>query len=154
MDQSTPPLVVWKPSLAIDISTIDAEHRRFLGMMNELHDAMVHGESDRRLRTLHAHLAAYASFHFTGEEELLEAIQFPARAEHQKQHAWFIAKVRALELGKSEASRATLAFMKDWFVEHILGTDKEFATWIEASVSVLPMAERRFHPPRVLARAR
>lgn len=145
MDTRTPPFVVWKASFAVDIPTIDEEHRRLLGMMSELHDAMIHGESDERLRRLHAHLAAYAAVHFSCEEDLLEGVQFPTRAAHRKQHAWFIDKLRTLEVARSEASRATLASMKDWFVDHICYTDKAFATWVERrSVALAPVPERRF----------
>jgi hemerythrin len=145
MDQRTPAFAVWKPSFALQIPTIDAEHRRFLAMMNELHDAMSRDGSEADLRAIRANLMAYARFHFAGEEELLEAVDFPGRATHLKQHAWFLDQLSGAN--RTESSRSMLAFMKDWFVQHILGADKSYAAWMNANVSVAPLPERRYYPP-------
>lgn len=152
MAKCTPAFVVWKSAFALEIPTVDAEHRRFLEMMNELYDAMTRGDSDGQLRATRANLEAYAAFHFAGEDELLGAVEFPGRAGHRKQHAWFTEQLKALQMDRSDASRATLTFMKDWFVQHILGADREYAAWINTNVSVAPTFQRKYTPPASLRR--
>jgi hemerythrin len=100
---------------------------------SELYAAMVREDGNEQLRSTLGNLVEYAAHHFGGEEEFLASVGFPELAVQRKQHAWFLEGLEGLVLKDSEASRAALTFMKNWFLEHILGTDKKYATWLVAS---------------------
>jgi hemerythrin len=127
------PFFVWKSGFELAIPEVDAEHRRFFELMNELYAAMIRGDGDEQLRSTLGSLMEYAAYHFVGEEEFLAAAGFPEVVAQRKQHAWFLEGLENLVLKDSEAARTALSFMKNWFLEHILGTDKKYAAWLVAS---------------------
>jgi hemerythrin-like metal-binding protein len=127
------PFFVWKPAFDLEIPVVDAEHRRFFELMNELYAAMVRGDGDKQLRATLTNLTEYAAYHFGGEEDFLASVGFPELHVQRKQHAWFLEGLEGLVLKDSDASRAALTFMKNWFLEHILGTDKKYAAWLVGS---------------------
>jgi hemerythrin-like metal-binding protein len=55
--------------------------------------------------------------------------QYPKFAEHQREHELFIAQVSQLlqnvEKKEPDIENKTLDFLKNWYLAHILGTDRE-----------------------------
>jgi hemerythrin-like metal-binding protein len=71
------PFFVWKPAFDLAIPTVDAEHRRFFEIMNELYAAMVRGQGDAVVHSTLRRLVEYATRHFAGEEEFLAGAGYP-----------------------------------------------------------------------------
>jgi len=122
---------VWKDSFALGIPMVDAQHQGFFDMLNELYESVVSGAAPAALTKAHNELKFYAAKHFSDEEKCLAAVGYSGVAEQRDQHAKFTRYLEAADLARSDA-RATLSFMKDWMLEHILGTDKRFEEWLKA----------------------
>ena len=127
-----PPFFVWKPGFELGIPDVDPEHRRFFEITDELYTGMVRGDGEDQMRSTRRKLTDYAAHHFSGEERFLAAIGYPESYVQRKEHAWFLHELEGVALKDSESARAVLTFMKNWFLQHILGTDSpETTQWAE-----------------------
>ena len=121
---------VWKPEFKIGIPLADEEHQRFFEIMNRLYAAMCAGGRQADLQRIHGELKVYAVTHFAHEEEYLSRIGYPGLSAQKIQHARFVADLSLLSATRSQASKNALAVMRDWLLQHILGTDQKIAKWI------------------------
>lgn len=124
----------WKDSFNIGIEEIDRQHRAFLEYLNEcqqhisgINDSCIDAEMLKKLRE-------YAVKHFRFEEKLMEAAGYPEKEHIEQQHKFFEAKIEELGVGINDGGKShyesILAFMRDWFLKHILVEDKKFAPFI------------------------
>jgi hemerythrin len=127
---------VWNESFELGIPSIDADHQGFLELMNNLCSAMDRGEGRNRTQATLDALRAYATYHFIREEDVMGAAGYPGLHAQQVEHAWYLYYLEKLD-GLSDAdparARETMEFMRTWFVDHILGTDKRFSQWLTAT---------------------
>jgi hemerythrin len=128
--------VQWQKKYEIGIDLIDEQHRRLFALTNELYGAcLISGELARETFIKAAHAAVdYVKEHFSAEEQILEAINYPKLEAHKKQHEVFIKKV--LESSHSFNTVSTnvayefARFLRDWILSHIMVDDKEYAIFI------------------------
>jgi hemerythrin len=130
------PFMPWSDNYTVNSSLIDAQHKRLFELVNELHDAMLHGHGKDVIgQTLEA-TVAYARTHFGEEERLMEKIHYPDLEAHRTQHNAFIQKVYELQSeyrsGQTVLSFQVMEFLKDWLVNHILKVDKQYAGYIRS----------------------
>ena len=63
----------------------------------------------------------------------MQETQYPKFEEHQQEHEFFIDRVstlaQAVENKESDIEAKTLDFLKNWYVAHILGTDRDLEKW-------------------------
>ena len=56
--------------------------------------------------------------------------QYPKLVEHQQEHAVFITEVMKLmhdfEKKEPDIQQKILDYLKDWYMEHIMGTDRDY----------------------------
>jgi hemerythrin-like metal-binding protein len=127
---------VWNERFELGISSVDADHQRFLSLMNDLHYALDQGESGTHIHSILKGLKAYATYHFIREEDLMGTTGYPGLPTHQVQHAWYLYYLEKLE-GQAATDPGlaceTMRFMRDWFLNHILGIDKTFSEWLAAT---------------------
>ena len=123
---------VWKPQFKLGIESIDSEHQEFLEIVNRLYDVMSAGARPLQLRRIHNELREYARTHFRHEEEFLERVGYPGLEVQLKQHAYFVSFLDSLSATSSTASKNALGVTKDWLLDHVLGTDRQFADWAAA----------------------
>jgi len=80
------PLMEWNEKLSVGVASIDAEHKRLVGMLNELYDAMQARHSQEALGKVLDGLINYTASHFKHEETLFARTGYPAAAAHKKEH--------------------------------------------------------------------
>jgi hemerythrin-like metal-binding protein len=127
---------VWKEDFDLGIPRIDADHQRFLALMSDLHSALDRGEGRDHIHAIMGGLKAYATYHFIREEDLMGAAGYPGLHAHQVEHAWYLYYLEKLEgqaVADSILACETMHFMRNWFVDHILGIDKRFSEWLAAT---------------------
>jgi len=66
------PLMEWNERLSVGVASIDAEHKRLVGMLNELYDAMQARHSQEALGKVLDGLINYTASHFKHEEPLCQ----------------------------------------------------------------------------------
>lgn len=129
-------LLNWKDEYSVNIKEIDDQHKKLVGMINELHEAMVQKKAKEVLGSVLAKLVSYTATHFANEERLMQGNGYPEFAEHKEKHEKMTAKVIALQkdwqAGKTTLGIEVSQFLKDWLDKHILGTDRKYAPFLNS----------------------
>ena len=130
------PLFDWNDSYSVKVEEFDSHHKRLVGLVNRLYDAMKDGEGSVVLSDIFDELIQYTVFHFQAEEKLMLAHNYPKMNEHKAAHQDLTKQ--ALELqekfksGDMFVTIEVLNFLRDWLSKHILGMDKEYSAFFNA----------------------
>ncbi len=119
--------IPWDEKYSVRIKSIDEQHKKLFGMVNELHEAMLHGKSKEVMGKVLAELVNYTASHFAIEEEYMKKHSFNGYAAHKKEHDDLAKQatdvLNNFTSGKVVLSMAVMDFLKDWLYKHILKTD-------------------------------
>jgi hemerythrin-like metal-binding protein len=134
------PHLEWSESLSVHVEDLDRQHRRFIDMCNDMHDALMAGEPGRikgtRDETL-GNLKAYLQEHFEDEEAYMEKIGYSGIEAHKKEHRDFAVKVdgyiTALAGGELVLSSEIMKSMLNWFFDHVAGEDARYRDFAESN---------------------
>ncbi len=148
--------IQWKERYNIGYKEVDAQHKQLLAILNELIDLVDERGDSGAVRGIFQRLCDYVRFHFTREEGYLKACGYPQFIEHQAQHAVFVDKL--LELNRTydpndpNLLEETLAFLKHWYVDHILKTDFEYVPFLKRYRAEAPIKAILFDFGNVVCR--
>jgi methyl-accepting chemotaxis protein/hemerythrin len=127
-------LMTWTDDLSVGIRLIDEQHKVLLGLINELHAGMRARKSDAVLVGVVERLKGYTVKHFGQEEEYFDRYGYPETAAHKEIHAKLVRQVldfeAGLKSGKAKVTMDIMRFLKDWLVQHIMGTDKKYSAFL------------------------
>ena len=119
--------------LKLGTDIIDRQHAQFYALMNKLIEADAADVDRSMLNGIIGELADYVQSHFRTEEELMERCGYPHLEEHQLQHAKFAFRVedfhRKFTAGEIGIEDEILAYMVEWFADHIRQEDAEYAPY-------------------------
>ncbi len=127
------PHLEWDESLKVGDEKLDAQHRDFIRMANDLHDALMAGRAenlaDIRDLTL-AKLERYLREHFQDEEDHMARMDYPGLEAHRLEHEHFTARVREYEAriakGRVALSSELMKTLLDWFRTHVSTEDLKY----------------------------
>lgn len=122
----------WGDDLSVGNDLLDRDHRNLIGLVNSLHTATSRGDGREVVGSIIAALIDYTQDHFQREERHMEAVRYPKREEHRRQHRELLDKVLEIE-ARFKAGHVTVAaqvstLLRDWLSIHIRRADREFAT--------------------------
>jgi methyl-accepting chemotaxis protein/hemerythrin len=124
----------WRAEMSVGIGEVDRQHQQLVQYINELNDAMSSGSAHETVATILGKLVDYAGTHFGDEEALMSRYGYPDFDAHRRIHSTFVGKVTHLQkqFGESRAllSRDVMVFLKDWLVNHIMGTDQKYGPYL------------------------
>ena len=123
-------------SLVTGNEMIDTQHKELIDKINKLLDSCeTSKEKVVAVKTLD-YLADYTEFHFGEEEKLQESINYPAIAEHKKEHDELRAVVKDPYNMLEEEEGPSEAFVEqvnknviEWLYRHIKGFDRSVAEY-------------------------
>jgi|ERR1039458_5693010 hemerythrin len=123
--------MVWNDKLTVNIESIDADHKRMVGMINELYDAIAAGYSSVMIGTILDGLVDYTRYHFAREEKYFAMTGYLDAEAHKKEHDELTARVMEIQEQRRNGTLAApsldvMVFLKDWLFEHIIGSDLKF----------------------------
>lgn len=124
------PPIEWLPIYSVHVRVIDAQHQRFVGIINQLDEAIRLGRIREELDVIFQELIEYARMHFATEEMYFDRFGYEGAPAHKAAHAKLAAELRDLKLrhGANEnvLSRDLAEFLFDWFTEHTVHMDKGY----------------------------
>ena len=133
------PFLVWKDSMNIGIAKIDEQHMELARAINALYESSTAGEREKEKAIAKAlnMLVSYADYHFKTEEDLMKHYGYPQFPKHKAEHDEFASKVVEMNedmerIGNRLDYREFSQFVRDWFLDHTQGTDREFAPFFKA----------------------
>lgn len=125
-----PDLIQWNDDIKVNVQKFDEQHKHLVALINKLHKAMKTNAVGHVLSQILSDLVEYTKVHFKTEEEAMQRYAFPEFSMHQTKHQELISHVaeiqEKLKTGNALISMEVMEFLKDWLVNHIQGTDKEY----------------------------
>lgn len=123
-------LVGWKDEFSIGLQEIDEQHQALFELINRLWTAIVKQASTEEILKIVMDLERYTLSHFTAEETFMRVSEYPGFPQHKKEHEEFVARIakeRQSVTGGKTISLDLIQFLKDWLINHILVSDKDYA---------------------------
>jgi hemerythrin len=128
------PLVTWNDSLKTGNATVDKQHLELIGLVNNLHEALLAGKGKEQIGATLEGLAKYTTTHFQTEELLMARSVYPGMAVHKAKHEDLLKQAGALiadhKAGKPVLSITVSQFLADWVRHHIDAEDKALAAYL------------------------
>ena len=110
-------LMRWKANYSVGVDEFDKDHKSLMHALNKLHAAALKGKSNE----------------IAGKmlRRMVESAGFPGLAEHRAKHHDLSAKLAEFLSRDKNADQtmyvAFLYFVRDWFKDHMLNVDREYA---------------------------
>ena len=127
-------LFAWSEKYSVNIREIDDQHKKLIGMVGQLHDAMLQGKGKQVLGKVLGDLIQYTKTHFAAEERLMKTNGYPDYEIHKKKHDSMTDKVahiyRDYQDGKATITMEVMNFLENWVDGHIMGTDRQYAPFL------------------------
>lgn len=132
------PFVEWTDDFSVGVAEIDHDHKRLLGLLNDLNDAVEAGVGHHVLGAVMEGLILYVSYHFEHEEGLFLRANYPGYEKHRHQHLALTGTVKEIyedfQTGSSDTLPVqVLEFLKSWLYTHILESDRAFGVYLYAN---------------------
>lgn len=128
--------IQWLESFSVGDEVIDTDHKRFVGLVNEIKDTLDAGADRAVVTALLGTFVRHARDHFEREEALLKRLGYPKYAQHKNEHGELNDSIFSLyeqmEAGAESFGRdELLALIKEWIIHHILFVDMKMKSFIE-----------------------
>ncbi len=128
--------VMWDEKFATGVEIVDKQHRGLIHILNGLYKSIGEGRGDAALHGIFGELQRYADYHFDTEERLLKlhAVTPHHQAEHVIRHMAYRRRIEDLKVRHEDGERLipiqVLAFVCDWWLDHILTCDRIFVSLV------------------------
>jgi len=127
-------LINWDGNLSVNVEEIDQQHKKLIGMINELNDAMRTGRGKDVMGMIINDLNTYTVTHFKTEDGYFTRFGYPDTISHRKEHDSFVQKSSDIKndftKGKLAVSIDLMDFLGKWWKNHILVTDKGYSRFL------------------------
>lgn len=126
--------IAWDEKFTTGVEIVDKQHRGLINILNELYKSVGEGHGEAVLLGIFGELQRYADHHFDTEERLLKrhAVAPHHEAEHIIRHMAYRRRIEDLRLRHFGGERLipiqVLAFVSDWWLEHIVTCDRIFVS--------------------------
>lgn len=126
--------VAWQDSLSVNDRSLDAEHQQIIDTINRLYLPMQGRTPGLAAERILGTLAQHARTHFDHEEERMQEIAFREFLPHRAMHDRMMRRMLALKAHLTlMPAPHVLAFLKDWWLQHIQVEDQKYAIGLEAA---------------------
>ncbi len=125
------PLMTWTEKMGVGVKVLDEDHKKLVGLINDLHDALKAGHGKDILGKILDSLVTYTKYHFDREEQLFAKTGYPNSHAHKKEHDNLTQQVLGVQ-SKYKAGADTfltmevMDFLKTWLTNHIQGSDQKY----------------------------
>ena len=121
----------WSDAFSVNIEEIDNQHKKLIGMINTLHEAIVTRKTHKIQEDIIKEMVQYTQTHFLLEEQYMKKFDYLYYPNHTAEHEKFTAKAielqKRMENGGFILPLEVLNFLRDWWKGHIQGTDKKYS---------------------------
>lgn len=138
-------LAIWTDALSVGNAAIDAEHKEWLAILNELGDAINEGADREIIGGLIYRMESYTVTHLSHEEVFMMKVNFPYFDAHKQKHDALIRAIVDIrerwETGlKYSLTIETVQLVKRWLTNHIMVSDKKYQAYLADSASKADVA--------------
>jgi hemerythrin len=127
-------LITWKDQYSVNIKAIDAQHKKLVELINQIHDATKAARGKDVLEKILFELVTYTKVHFSAEEQLMKKYAYPGYNTQKAEHEALVKRVQDFQAefkaGRSTMSVEVMQFLMDWLTGHIQGLDKKYSSFL------------------------
>lgn len=124
----------WDEKYSVNVREIDDQHKKLVGMIVTLNQAMRVGKGKDALGIILNDLVQYTRTHFATEERIMKTNGYPEYDVHKAKHDKMTDKVlevqNAYKAGKMNITLEVMQFLENWVDKHIMETDKRYAPFL------------------------
>lgn len=121
--------------LTLGIDKLDEQHAGYFHLIEKVEAAAMSQEPCQVVQETLDALVDYIDEHFATEKAMMVETDYPELKSHQQEHAYFVRTIMEISEdfrdGDCPVKNGMLAFMKDWFTNHILTTDTRLVAYLE-----------------------
>jgi hemerythrin len=140
-----PPIkIVWHASLELGIDIIDEQHKRLIGIINDLYMARFEQNIEHVNKTLDE-LNEYTRVHFATEEALMEKAGCACLEAHKLEHDQMKKQIKlfAKAFAKSDdVSQDLQSMLMNWLLSHTAQTDKGYSEDVKRFLATKPEPDK------------
>lgn len=123
-------VVKWSDGLSVGVSSLDEQHKKMFGLLNDLHEGIMSGREKIGLGDILNQLIVVTAAHIKYEEALLARLGYDAAA-HVQEHAALMQQVFSIRreyerIGPSAMTLPVLGFLKNRISAHIASEDMRY----------------------------
>ncbi len=122
--------IKWNNEYCMGISIIDEEHKKLVGIINKAISTKEHNDNPEEIKEILSEMVVYFDEHFSTEEACMIKFNYPEYQSHRNEHLDFIDKTIAsynkLVRGDYQIAKELLEYLRQWLVNHIQGSDREY----------------------------
>ncbi len=127
------------PSHLLGVPVIDQQHLALAAMLNRLNEAVKNSAPMEVVAGAFENVLSFTRHHFETEERLMQRFDYPDRKMHIDEHRDLLAEAAYLRQKFLQGGELTvLQALKDWFVAHIVDSDKSLASHLSPYVDCDP----------------
>lgn len=131
--------ITWDETFSVHNAELDEQHRKWIAIINELHEVLAYGDLDK-LQTISAQtldaMMRYVRYHFSTEEDFMLAINYPEYAGHKKIHDKFYVHIKGLHSDVKEGIKVLnseiMKTLTNWLQTHILEEDMKYRRFADS----------------------
>jgi len=123
----------WNESFSVGVDEIDSQHRKLVEMLGNLLEEMKSGRGKAVMAKTIEEMLDYAKEHFATEDKYMKLYKYPESNSHRREHEKFVETARSFYESYVNGSLTAIDlmnFLKNWLVEHILGSDKKLGKFV------------------------
>jgi len=126
-------LMEWQETFETGVPEFDSHHKHLFYLLNLAYDSITLNEAHERVQTILAELVKYVEYHFSLEEQWMEARNYPALSFHKEEHRKLTDRVLAFNNnsmnGEADRAVALVNFLMEWFFNHIVLVDAKYGEY-------------------------
>lgn len=131
------PLMNWTETMSVSVAILDNDHRKLVGMVNTLFDEIKAGKGKEATGKTLDGLVSYTVDHFKREEQYFAKTGYSESAAHTAEHQALCKQVAEIQKkfkggATSALSLEVMNFLKNWLVNHIMGSDKKYGPYLNS----------------------
>jgi hemerythrin-like metal-binding protein len=136
----------WTREYTVHDAAIDHEHQILYDMVDRYHEAMLGGQGKKVVGKFLTELTKFTLNHFSNEEKLMAATNYPKIKEHILQHD----RIRRMSTevqerikhGETAITIELLQFLSNWLKNHTMVTDRQMGDYVQVEQIYAAYLER------------
>ena len=136
--------IKWEDRFKTGYKRIDNQHKELVNILNDLYETGVKGDIgdddiQKSFNEIIKRTIDYATYHFSYEEKIMNAINYSGAKDHISKHRAFSVKiadeVNRYEKGDDLVVKDLITFLKEWLLNHIVLEDKKFISEVKTTLA-------------------
>jgi hemerythrin-like metal-binding protein len=127
-------ILKWRESYETGVEQMDAQHKQLIQLVNQLYTILRQKDGLDALDAILQEMSDYSEQHLRDEEALLQKYGYPELNRQKHSHQEYYETIDELsaemEVDKYEAAQKIYRFLRKWWIDHIVGEDKEYGEYL------------------------